>query len=123
MGYREIRRFRDGTVMVEINGEMTIVGAEEGNMYKEQNWPAVVAKRLQKQFSHMIIQYVDEEMPGISIASFGVTIQSFCNWNKETSPEEIYASALDVVSTTEGSAIKNDPNYFLTHYIKIKSYD
>ena len=69
MGYKEIKRFRDGSVMIEIDGVISIVDAEMNEQVKQRNWPAVVAVKLQKQFPHMKIKYVNEELPGISVTS------------------------------------------------------
>mgnify|MGYP000439101387 CR=1 FL=1 len=122
MGYKEIRRFRDGSVMVEIDGVTSIVGGKTNEHLKKKNWPAVVAVKLQKQFPHMIVEYVDEELPGISITDANGKVSAFCNWNKTDAAEAIYDAALGIVGMTEQSAIKEDPEYFMTHYIKTNAH-
>lgn len=123
MGYKELRKFRDGTVMVDIDGVLSIVGAEENAMYKENNWPALVAAKLQKQFPHMHIEYVDEDVPGISVTCAKRITKAFCSWDKTVSPGQIYGIVLPVISNAEMSAIESDSEYFVTHYIKTKTYE
>ena len=122
MGYREVKKFRDGTVMVEIDGIMSIVGNETNELLKKRNWPAVVVVKLQKQFPHMLIEYVDEELPGISIMGAGGHTSVFCNWNKTDSPEEIYGSALGVVCAVEEIEMIENTEYFKTYYIMTNNY-
>jgi hypothetical protein len=122
MGYKEIRKFRDGTVMVELDGVTSIIGTTLNEHLKKKNWPALVADKLQKQFPHMKIEYVDEEMPGISIESANPAFKAFCNWDKEDSPEAMYDASLGIVASLEDGAIKKDKNYFSNNYININSY-
>jgi len=122
MGYREVKRFRDGSVMVEIDGVMSIVGNETNEHLKKNNWPAVVAAKLQKQFPHMKIEYVDDKLPGISISSAGGHASAFCNWKKTDSPETIYETALGIVGMTEEGAMIENKEYFKTHYIITNTY-
>lgn len=122
MEYREVRGFRDGTVMVEVNGKLSIVGHDINEHLKKKNWPVLVAGHLQEQFPHMKIEFVDDDIPGISILSADGHSNAFCNWQKKEAPEVIYAAALNMVGMAEQGAIQNDPEYFITHYIKTNTY-
>jgi len=122
MGYKEIKRFRDGSVMVEIDGVTSIVGNATNEHLKKKNWPALVAVKLQKQFPHMLIEYVDEDMPGISIESADGVVSAFCNWKNTDSPETIYSAALGIVGMTEENAMIKNKEYFKTNYIITKNY-
>jgi len=108
MDYEEVKRFRDGTVMIKTDGKLSIVDADLDIILKKKNWPAVVAKKLQKQFPHMTIEYVEDDIPGIAVEDANGTSRTFCNCDGMNSPEEIYASCQNVICTTEQAACDAD---------------
>jgi len=120
MEYKEIRKFRDGTSMVKINGKMSIVDDNLNLLLQHKNIPALAADKLQKQFPHMNIKYIDEETPSISISSTEGTTQAFCQWNESDELEAIYEAALAIIGIIELSTCRESTEYFMKHYIKTK---
>ena len=124
MEYKEIKRFRDGTYMVEDpSGKKLIVDAEMNNLLKEKNWSKVATRKLQSHFPHMLIEYVDEDMPGISIRCANGDNSAFGNWGEDTPPDVIYVACLDIVGQLESDACLQDKEYFMNHYIKTNRYE